>query len=85
MRCKVGDLCLIVRTARKHAHLIGRFTTVLAPASLHPAADWQIDVIVPGYDFVEIRDKDLLPIRDQPGTDETLTWAGLPSQIKETV
>ena len=32
-----------------------------------------------------IADEHLRAIRDADGADETLTWAGLPSQIKETV
>ena len=33
-------------------------------------------------DITQIPDSDLRPIRDQPGADETLTWAGKPSDIK---
>ena len=87
MRCKVGDLAVIVRSRAGNEGLI---VTCLEFLPRHPwwgepynADAWRIDRSLKtlfGESHHFVRADWLRPIRDQPGTDETLTWAGKPQE-----
>jgi len=84
LNCKVGDLAVVI-----NGENAGRIVKVVLP-SKRQANWWLVDVIGSegvGFDLDgnraksnigHIADKRLRPIRDQPGDDETLAWAGLP-------
>lgn len=107
MRCKVGDLCVIVNSTLGNKGVLVR---VVGPSEMNrqdvdrvfidghwwqsktPDFKWHVESLgrplngkLRSYPARGISDKNLRPLRDDEGTDETLTWAGLPSQIKETV
>lgn len=84
LNCKPGELCVIV--GGRVDSVIGKIvkTVRLDPIFNDPPC-WILDE--PIYDLhgreVAPRDATMRPIRDQPGEDETLTWAPVPH--KETV
>lgn len=93
MRCKVGDLAVIVRGENN----IGRFVNVLMPSPLHGAGWWFVEMVGgPGdgiHYFTKVRDRGVLgnisdarlrPIRDpgEDAVDEMLQLLGSP--VKET-
>lgn len=83
MNCKPGDLAIVLSSARIPA-LTGCPVTVTRLDDDFPDS-WQTDP--KKYDprdgaWVVFRDVDLRPLRDNDGEDETLTWAGKPSDIK---
>ena len=95
MNCQKGDLAVMIRSAAGNE---GRIVTCLRLASekevketsfrsnLEPV--WIIDSSLRsscGRSMSMAIDAWLRPIRDQPGEDETLTWAGFPTTHKETV
>lgn len=80
MRCRVGDLVVIVSGLPKWIGCLGR---VVGPPhfSAGPRADWSVDVFnrpEPRYGTWAARDEQLRPIRPSEGTDETLTWLDVP-------
>jgi hypothetical protein len=82
VRCKVGDLVVVVRADRPGA--LGRFGTIVG-RGLAKGTDWSVEL--PNYPAPTkagwgARDTDLRPIRDQPGQDETLSWKALPSPVE---
>lgn len=84
MRCKVGDLAVIVRSNRGFE---GCLAQVVGPIEKYDVTgDWRIEIF--GHPSPHssrqwtATDSHLRPIRPDEGTDETLLWAGLP---KETV
>lgn len=92
MRCKVGDLAVIVRSRAGNEGKIVRCLEfrpaqgfIRLNGSTYKAEAWRVDVALPTEANVLtsiVRDRNLRPIRPDEGTDETLLWAGLP---KETV
>lgn len=85
LRCKPGDLCVIVRT--RFPELLGRFIRVTKPAPAlacgQPAWFYEGEPMVAKSGFVVHAAEDccLKPIRD-PGngaTDQTLTWLPVPT------
>jgi hypothetical protein len=79
MRCKVGDLAVVVQAARRPAW-VGRIVRVLHP--FPPDGDLPSWVTNPMPDgFIAIYDSSLKPLRDEGGEDETLTWC--PRRIGE--
>ena len=90
LNCRPGDLAfyvgvtspkdvgLIVRCVKYVGLRRGRCGTALPM--------WEISPKLPNGIATKpwCADKALRPIRDQPGDDETLTWAGLPQPSKET-
>ena len=92
--CKVGDLAVVIKS--DFPENVGILVNVLAA---HPfyVAEWYVEVLgraVAGHAGemsragaggrkVRCADSALRPIRDQPGDDETLTWAGLPRYIAD--
>lgn len=92
LRCKPGDLCVIVGGAIPEN--AGRYVFVREPGAFGPGW-WYCEAASaiysrqgqnaptlkpPGF-MGEIRDCCLRPIRDGEGTDETIRWAGLPREI----
>ena len=83
MNCKQGDLAIVVRALDPRVnHHIGM---VIRCASLTYSHDgvpcWRLETPVKdnryrwGAVLLAVADHDLRPIRDNPGEDETLTWA----------
>lgn len=85
MRCKVGDLCVIVRSNNGNE---GRLVEVVGTSPYGPGY-WMCEAMsvatavpfpggqrkpVPAGHRASIMDYRLRPIRDKPGEDETLTW-----------
>lgn len=88
MRCKKGDIAVIVR-ADTDPECLGRIVCVVALRVAMGNIAWQVD---PPHFWtcengmrLEVMwdDRDLLPIRDQPGEDEMLRIAGLPNKQPE--
>jgi hypothetical protein len=86
MNCKPGDLAVVVGIGMSPA--LGMLVTCVAPycgpwKDGSSTAGWTLDRFIPtrsgGFQNV-IGDCYLRPIRDQPGADETLTWAGKPAE-----
>lgn len=97
MNCKPGDLAYIVRPWTRDQD-IGRPVTVLRRAVAGQVVEmrgggiakaegpgdhaaWLCEASGAGFPCF-IADVCLRPFRDQDGEDETLTWAGKPSDIK---
>jgi len=85
MNCKQGDLAVIVNVSNpKHAYLIGRIVKCISPVvSWDGIAGWSVDLPSTWPFALGVADKNLRPIRDSDGQDETLTWQPVPA--KETV
>ena len=77
MRCKIGDIVIITNANEKFSYLIGKITTVIAKSDL-PGNDWEIEVKNKEGLNLHAPDNYLTPIRDNPGEDETLSWAPVP-------
>lgn len=87
MNCKKGDLAIVV-----NGENTGTLVDVIEEHPLYGTGTWLViahgsgtaifGTFKPG-DWVGCDDSKLRPIRDQPGEDETLTWA--PVAQKETV
>lgn len=75
MRCRPGDLAVIVR-ARKKADWLGRIVLVVEQFD-HDS--WITDPMPAG--FISVLDTSMRPIRDSDGADETLAWAGKPEEV----
>ena len=79
MRCKVGDLAVIL--PRANGLFPGQLCTVKQRSS-NPNSDWIIDVIGAAKPYLGAEwgafDRDLRPIRDSDGTDEMIRIAGRP-------
>jgi hypothetical protein len=86
MNCKPGDLAVVV-SAPFDPHYLGRIVTCVSFFFVEGMPTWRTDP--PMYwtcDSGVVRelpwcDKDLRPIRDQPGEDESLTWAPVPGNL----
>ena len=87
LRCKPGDLCVIVSAGRTRAPLIGKIIRVvkLAHRPELPRGPWVWSyegpplVATDGTVVAWANDCALRPLRDDPGLDETLRIAGLPA------
>jgi len=103
LRCRPGDLCVVVRDAwAREGNLelppgvdfkalkAGTVVRVVR----HDGEQWIFEKPVPYHAVVNgwecsgvveaAADEFLQPLRDQPGRDETLAWAGLPWQYPIT-
>jgi hypothetical protein len=87
MNCKPGDLAVVVRAYV--AENLGKVCRVIGPSRVK-GWDWELEFPHPvlwsgGAIARDGRGQDwqLRPIRNNDGEDETLTWAGKPSDIKE--
>lgn len=92
IRCKVGDLAVVVRSDADNLGRIVRCVRLLGDfwwcdaqgGGARIAATWEIDVPLRGADGTvsrEIADDQLRPLRDSDGDDEMLRIAGKPEQI----
>jgi len=97
MRCKPGDLAVRIKAEAGSGipigsivEIIGRSEDVWLIPQQGGLGRWGTnlwDVRFKGSNIGPkglawaIPDSDLRPIRDQPGEDETLTWAGMPGQL----
>lgn len=93
MNCKEGDLAIVTRSINGNAGIIVR-CIALHPAgcftyekSLGPM--WEVDrelTFVSWAGSVKLEnfapDACLRPIRDQPGEDQSIQWAGLPGELE---
>jgi hypothetical protein len=78
MRCKVGDLAVVlpVNNAVQYA---GRIVRCVAHRNSFGHICWITSPKLDGDKLVW--DGALYPIRDQDGDDETITWAGKPEGV----
>lgn len=81
MNCKPGDLAILLYDCLSHH--TGKIVTIVRE-STHIVDGWITEPLLvdPDGRLCHPEDSDLRPIRDQDGEDETLTWAGKPSDIK---
>lgn len=91
MKCKLNDLAIVVRSATGRAtglvvHCV-RLSSYSGLRNLDGSFErgpvWETDhfgVAICGNTHNLWLDADLQPLRDQPGEDETLLWAGLPQE-----
>lgn len=78
LKCKAGDLVIIAKALPQYSYLIGKIATcVKLEVSLLHGPWWDLDFNVHGQ-VASAHDEDLIPIRDQPGADESLSWASVP-------
>lgn len=89
MNCKPGDLAVIVRIQyAEELPLLGKVIKVTSLNHLNDFGEpcWSYEGRplrdAEGFECDGFPDEFLCPIRDQDGEDETLTWAGKPSDIK---
>lgn len=93
LRCRQGDLTIAIKTQHgEHVGAIVRCVRFVGAAKLTGIAErvpdcWVIEfngrtTSPQGLPWM-MPDAYLRPIRDQPGEDETLTWAGLPKPIAQ--
>ena len=88
MNCKQGDLAVIVKSAAGNEGVI---LTCIRPYN----GPWKQYEYLPGWEVDRkiraasgevsefVPDRLLRPLRDNPGTDESLLWAPVPSKLKE--
>ena len=85
MNCKKGDLAVVVscgNLSSSNAIYIGQLVTLATLKRFNCGRCWvTIPALLDVRDGVEIawHEAGLRPIRDQPGADETLAWAGKPA------
>lgn len=78
MNCKQGDLAVVAK-ATWH-DVVPHLGRIVRCVRLVDMDGWQTEPeLEPGR---TVYDGALRPIRDNPGEDETLTWAGKPADIK---
>lgn len=80
MNCEQGDLAIIVRS-EVAPEFIGRIVRLGGPVTMLEIPCWFIDGPPPAGHFWCVADRCVRPIRDQPGDDETLAWAGVPRAV----
>jgi hypothetical protein len=94
MNCRPGDLAVIVRVLTCTEN-IGGLVRVLEPAD---AGSWYVEALqslvargehddtkyrLPPGAHGRVSDRNLRPLRDDDGDDETLTWAGRPRELEK--
>lgn len=90
LNCKVGDLAVIVRSGKGNEgkivqclEFIGDYWWRDKGVSFW-SPTWKVDIdfaVNDGYTDHLIADNQLRPIRNDPGQDETLLWADVPSEV----
>lgn len=95
MNCTPGDLAIVVNDIEMPCNN-GALVKVVRKADPEdydiPDICWECEALStiihecgyvahPGDDGVGYRDRELRPLRDHNGEDETLTWAGKPEQV----
>lgn len=73
MNCKQGDLAVIVRALPGAERHIGK---VIECREMFTSHSWLVPASFAPH--IAVLDAHLRPIRDNPGDDETLTWASKP-------
>ena len=91
MNCKPGDLAVMVRSAASNHGLIVSCLKIATDKEMidcgfdfRNTPAWVVDrkIISNHGTLINIvPDSFLRPIRDNPGDDETLTWAGKPEHV----
>lgn len=92
MNCKQGDLAVIVSASNRL--MLGKFVTCIRRYD----GPWRNGDVEPGWVIDQeikvisssgevnvqsvITDEALRPIRNDPGQDETIAWAGLPGELE---
>jgi len=81
MNCKPGDLAIVVKgDPIVNIGKIIQVTKLLFPENSFFGAIWDYEGNL--HEACDgVGDSCLLPIRDQPGQDETLTWAPVPHKV----
>ena len=101
MRCKVGDIAVIVAQPHQEPRALGAFVKVLRPSVPNSyskyglatkVATWWVESSSPLETHLHgacaefvVPDPFLRPIRPNEGDDETLTWAGKPQETPADV
>lgn len=98
MRCKAGDLAYFAHSTSGNYGLVVQCLRLATQSELDEAwfvdskgPVWVIDRKVRTSNRLSVgsaalaRDMNLRPIRDQPGTDETLSWAPVPVDIQNSI
>ena len=75
LRCKPGDLVVVVKVHPSLSELLGRICTVL---TFRADGVWTTDLKYEDYTLLVGSDEHFRPLRDNPGQDETLQWAPVP-------
>jgi hypothetical protein len=92
MNCRQGDLAVIVHSvAGNEGKVVQCLRAVMArvrkaDGSRLIGVCWEVDRHLPAFDGTStniVPDSYLRPLRNGPGMDETLCWAGLPSPAQQ--
>lgn len=99
MRCKVGDLVMVIKSTCGNEGRVGtvvrwvRFAEPLCDRFMAGQAGWLVSgrfrtiyedgTILDGDPTAVLPDEWLIPLRDKPGQDETLTWKEVPTKPTE--
>lgn len=84
MKYKAGQMVMLTYAETAWAKpLVGSIKTLKSPVVIYGEDHWYLD---PPLNFgIEVEgawsEDSMTPIRDQPGADETLTWAGKPEKV----
>lgn len=78
LNCRKGDLAVVVNAAYAK-ELIGSIVTCARFNDSFGWPGWEISPVLGRYWLCH--DRNLRPLRNQPGQDETLTWADVPSEV----
>lgn len=80
MNCKQGDLAVIARAYFDHdMKYLGRVIVCAQPVTHEGVPCWIPEPKLSGIRYVA--DRCLKPLRDSDGTDETLSWIDVPSEV----
>jgi hypothetical protein len=92
LNCKPGDMAVVVRSSAGNEGKIvccirlSNWTGLIGPSgTMNHGAVWEVDRPLRAWSGESnhfVLDKSLRPIRDNPGEDETLSWAEIPSKQK---
>ena len=90
MNVQAGDLAILIRSAAGNEGAVFRILEwhpdqkKLLPNGSIVIGVWLIDRSLMGHNggmTQHVRDENVRPIRDNPGTDETIQWAGKPNEV----
>ena len=90
MRCKPGDLAITINAPKENGKLVDviRIADLPAGRCIVSGPYWLVRskgspfTIEPGFrhEYAVWPDSMLMPIRDQPGADQSLDWAPVPAK-----
>ncbi|WP_155496351.1 hypothetical protein [Comamonas testosteroni] len=92
MNCRLGDLAIVVNDFENPenngallkivAHALPGQWDIPADWNCIPLSTFRFDdkVVSPGRGVLGYRDRELRPLRDSDGQDQTLDWAGHPTE-----